>query len=107
MRTLMKVVMPVEPGNRAINDGTLPSTVQALIEENKPEAAYFYAENGKRTMLFVLDMKDSAQIPELAEPLFMRLNAEVQFFPVMNAADLKSGLDKFSARKHGRTTTKV
>ncbi len=107
MRTLMKVVMPVESGNRAINDGTLPSTVQALIEANKPEASYFYAENGKRTMLFVLDMKDSSQIPELAEPLFMSLNAEVELYPVMNAADLKSGLEKFSARKHGRTAAKV
>lgn len=107
MRTLMKVVMPVEAGNRAINDGSLPAAVQALIEANKPEASYFYSERGRRAMLFVLDMKDASQIPELAEPLFMSLNAEVELYPVMNAADLKSGLEKFSARKHGRTTAKV
>lgn len=107
MRTLMKVVMPVETGNRAINDGSLPQTISALMERNKPEASYFYAENGKRTMLFVLDMKETAQIPEIAEPLFMSLNAEVQFYPVMNAADLKTGLERVSGRKHGRVAAEA
>lgn len=107
MRTLMKVVMPVETGNRAITDGSLPKTIQTLIERNKPEASYFYSENGKRTMLFVMDMKEAAQIPEIAEPLFMELNAEVSLFPVMNAADLKTGLEKFSGRKHGRVAAEV
>ncbi|MBI2386536.1 MAG: hypothetical protein HYV14_11040 [Elusimicrobia bacterium] len=107
MRTLLKVTMPVETGNRAINDGSLPKTVQALIERNKPEASYFYAEDGRRTMLFVLDMKDASEIPELAEPLFMALNAEVRLYPVMNAADLKTGLEKFAGRKHGRVSVEV
>lgn len=107
MRTLMKVVMPVETGNKAITDGSLPKTIQTLVERSKPEASYFYAENGKRTMLFVMDMKEASQIPELVEPLFMELNAEVSLFPVMNAADLKTGLEKFSGRKHGRVAAEV
>lgn len=107
MRTMVKVTMPVEAGNRAINDGSLPLTVQAIIEKNKPEASYFYAENGRRTMLFVYDMKETSQIPEIAEPLFQALNADVQFYPVMNAADLKTGLERVSGRKHGRVAAEV
>lgn len=107
MRTLLKVSMPVEAGNKAIKDGTLPATIQSIIDSHRPEASYFYAENGKRTALFVLDLKDTAQIPELAEPLFQTLNAEVQFYPVMNAADLRSGLEKASGRKHARVPAEV
>jgi hypothetical protein len=102
MRTMMKVTIPVENGNKAIKDGSLPKLVQSLGEANKLEASYFYTETGRRTMLFVLDMKDASQIPPLAESFFMNLNAEVQFFPVMNAEDLKSGLEKVAGRRNGR-----
>lgn len=107
MRTMLKVVLPVEAGNKAIVDGTLPKTVQNMVEANKPEASYFYAENGKRSMLFVFDMKDATQIPKIAESFFMELNAEVQFYPVMNAHDLKIGLAKVAGRKHGRVLAEV
>lgn len=107
MRTILKVVMPVDAGNKAINDGSLPATVQALIETYKPEASYFYAENGKRTMLFVFDKKDPTQISEIAEPLFMGLNADVQFYLVMNAGDRTTGLEKVAGRDHGRIAAAV
>ncbi len=94
MRTLLKVTMPVEPASRAIKDGSLPKTFQALTQELRPEATYFYAEHGQRTALFVFDLKDPAQIPRVAEPLFTKLNAAVEMYPVMNADDLKSGLEK-------------
>lgn len=82
MRTLLKVVMPVESGHQALKDFILPATVQSLIDSHKPEASCVYADSGKRTMLFVLDLKDAAQIPGLADPRFQTLNAEVQFFPI-------------------------
>jgi hypothetical protein len=107
MRTMMKVTIPVENGNKAIKDGSLPKLVQTLGEANKLEASYFYTETGKRTMLFVLDMKDASQIPEIAEPFFLNLNADVQFFPAMNAADLKAGLEKVDGRKNGRVPSAV
>lgn len=94
MRTLLKVSMPVEPGNRAIKDGSLPKTIQAFIKDMHPEASYFYTEHGQRTALFVFDLKDPTQIPQVAEPLFTKLNAAVELYPVMNADELKSGLEK-------------
>ena len=98
MRTLLKVTMPVEPANKAIKDGSLPKIVQSLTESLRPEAAYFYAEGGKRTALMVFDLKDPSQIPSVAEPLFMQLNAGVELFPVMNTEDLKAGLEKAAKR---------
>ena len=94
MRTLLKVSMPVEPANKAIKDGSLPQTIQNFIKDVRPEASYFYAEHGQRTALFVLDLKDPTQIPQVVEPLFTKLSAAVELYPVMNADELKSGLEK-------------
>lgn len=101
MRTLMKVSMPVEPANNAIKDGSLPKVLQAVMDELRPEASYFYAENGMRTGLFIFDLKEPAQIPSIVEPLFLHLNAGVEMYPVMNAQDMKTGVEK-AMRNAGR-----
>ncbi len=95
MRTMLKVSLPVENGNTAIRDGSMPRILETLMEQIKPEAAYFYVENGRRTAIFVFDMGDSARMPPVLEPLFMQLHAEVTLTPVMNAEDLRNGLGQF------------
>ena len=92
MRMMLKVTIPVEAGNKAIKDGTLPRTMQSTTERLKPEAAYFFAEDGRRTALFFFNMQDVSQIPPIVEPLFMEMNASVTMVPVMNADDLQKGL---------------
>jgi hypothetical protein len=92
MRMLMKAQIPTEAGNRAIKDGTLPEIIRKTLEAVQAEAAYFTTMDGQRTMLVVFDMKANADMPRLAEPLFMGFNAAVDFTPCMNADDLKSGL---------------
>ena len=99
MRTILKVSMPVEKSNQAIKDGSLPKTMMGFVDEYKPEAAYFYAESGRRTAMFVFDLKEPAQIPSVAERFFLSLNAEVTFYPAMNVADLKKGLDMLTTEK--------
>jgi len=94
MRTMLKVTLPVEAANKAIKDGSLPRIMESTMNELRPESAYFYAENGKRTALMVFDMKDPSQIPVISEPFFMGLNADVSYAPVMNADELKAGLEK-------------
>jgi hypothetical protein len=37
-------------------------------------------------------MKESSEIPIIAEPLFIGVNAEIELVPAMNADDLKKGL---------------
>ena len=94
MRMLMMVTVPVEKGSQAISDGTLPRVIQETLERLKPEATYFTAIGGKRTALFFFDQHDSSQTPSIAEPLFMNLNAEIEFFPVMTPEDLMKGLSE-------------
>ena len=94
MRTMMRVTIPVDHGNKAIKDGSLPKIIQSLLQDVKPEAAYFTTLDGLRTGFMVFDLKDSTDIPRITEPLFQGFNATVQFVPVMNADDLKAGLNK-------------
>lgn len=98
MRTMMRVIIPVEPGNAAIKSGRLPQVLTETMGRMKPEAAYFTADKGTRTAYFVLDVKDQSEMPSLAEPFFMEFNASVEFMPVMNADDLKKGLSQVTQR---------
>ncbi len=63
MRFLLKAVVPVEAGNRGVKDGSLGARLKQVIDDLKPEAVYFYAEDGKRTSLMIVDLKDASQIP--------------------------------------------
>ncbi len=92
MRTMAKISIPVEPGNAAIKNGSLPKVMQQTAERWNPEAMYFTTFDGKRTAYVVFEMPDASAIPAFAEPFFMELNAEVIFAPVMNGDDLQKGL---------------
>jgi hypothetical protein len=94
MRTLMKVIVPAEAGNKAIQSGALPKVIQATVERVRPEAVYFSTEGGDRIAYFVFDMKDPSDMPAIGEPLFQALHAKLQFAPVMTPQDLQAGLAK-------------
>jgi hypothetical protein len=89
MRMMMKVSIPVEAGNAGIRDGSLVGQIQAILEEAKPESAYFAAQDGMRTGFLVVNMDDSSQLPGLAEPWWLAFNASVESFPVMSPDDLQ------------------
>jgi hypothetical protein len=90
---MLQMSIPVEAGNAAVLNGTLGATLQKLIADLKPEASYFVAnENGERSGFLVFDMKESSQIPAIAEPLFLGLHARIKLMPVMNGEDLAKGL---------------
>ncbi|HUY12302.1 MAG TPA: DUF3303 family protein [Terriglobia bacterium] len=88
MRFLFKISFPVEAGNAAAKKDGL-KVIQRILEQQKPEAAYFMAEDGKRTAILIMDMTDASQIPAIAEPWFLALNASIETTPVMVAADLQ------------------
>jgi len=44
----------------------------------KTEAAYFIAEGGRRTGILILNMNDASELPRIAEPWFLALNASIE-----------------------------
>lgn len=105
MRMLLRVSIPVETGNAAAKAGTLGSTVKRILDDLKPEAAYFMADdNGNRSGSIVFDMKDTSQIPAIAEPWFLAFNAKISLRPVMNPQDLAAAEPAISkaAKTYGK-----
>ena len=103
MRIFLKVEIPVETGNAMAKKGKLGSTIQSILNEQKPEAVYFTETNGNRTALIFVNVSDASQIPAIAEPWFLAFNARVEFHPVMTAEDLaKAGPTiEAAAKKYG------
>jgi len=88
MRFMIKVIWDVEKGNELARKGDLGKIAQSILEEIKPESAYFVAEKGHRSAIMFVNMDDAAQIPAIAEPWFLAVNATVEFEPVMKIEDL-------------------
>jgi hypothetical protein len=93
----------MEEGNAAIKDGSLPTTIQSVMEDLQPEAAYFGTIDGFRGGYFVVDIEDASQIVAMAEPIFLGMGATVDIKPVMTAEDLAKAAPMMeqASRKYG------
>ena len=97
MRMLFQVSIPVEAANELMVDGTFGETMKGILEEIKPEAAYFTAVHGQRTAMIFVDVPDASQIPVIAEPFFHAFEADVEIYPVMVAEDLMKAMPDIDA----------
>jgi hypothetical protein len=99
MRFIVHISLPVEKFNKAIYDGTIGEKMGKILEDTKPEAAYFTAKDGKRGGYLIVDMSDPSEMPKIAEPWFLLFDATVEFLPVMSPQDLqRSGLDQLAKK---------
>jgi hypothetical protein len=62
--------------------------MKRILDQLKPEAAYYTAWGGHRSAFLIVDVADASKIPSLAEPWFLTFNADVDLNPVMNGQDL-------------------
>jgi hypothetical protein len=88
MRMLLKVNIPIQAGNAAIKSGAIPNKLKQILDELKPEAAFFAEDDGERTGYIFLDMADSSDLPRICEPFFHAFNARVTVRPAMSVDDL-------------------
>ena len=68
MRFMITCRIPVEKGNELVKNGTLGPTVQSIMEDLEPEAAYFVDVDGARGAHIVVDMEEAYQTPPWSNP---------------------------------------
>ncbi|HKF49689.1 MAG TPA: DUF3303 family protein [Terracidiphilus sp.] len=88
MRMLVNVKLPVEPFNTAVRNGTAAALMKKVLDEVKPEAAYFTTVNGHRGGTLIVHIENASDIPRLAEPWFLNFNAQIEIHPAMTSEDL-------------------
>ena len=99
MRFVLHISLPVEKFNQAVRDGTAGEKMRRILEETKPEAAYFCAKEGMRGGFLIVDISDVSEIPRFAEPWFLLFDATVEFLPTMTPEDLqRAGLDQLGKK---------
>jgi hypothetical protein len=99
MRMLLNIRIPHEPFNAFVRDGTIGKVMASILEEAKPEAAYFTEQDGTRGAILIVNVNDPSEIPALAEPWFLKFNADCQFRIVMVPEDLKkAGLENLGSK---------
>ncbi|WP_211453442.1 panthothenate synthetase [Collimonas antrihumi] len=99
MRMLLNIKLPNAEFNAAVMDGSVGKKMAQIMEEIKPEAAYFTEQNGQRSGLLIVDIDDPAKVPMLAEPWFLTFNASVELRIVMTPEDLKrAGLEELGRK---------
>jgi len=88
MRMMLLVECPVEPFNTLVRNGTAGQVMKSILDDIKPEAAYFGERDGKRGGVLIVDVAKPSDVPRLAEPWFLKFNADVQFRVCMLPQDL-------------------
>jgi hypothetical protein len=102
MRFVLHVSFPVEKFNQAVRDGSAGKKMARILEDTKPEAAYFCAKDGRRGGFVIVNMSDAAEMARFAEPWFLHFDATVEFLPAMTPEDLqRAGLDQLAKKWSG------
>jgi len=99
MRILLNVSVPHETFNAAVRDGSAGQKLKAILDDLKPEAAYFTDMHGQRGVVLIVDLPDPSKIPALAEPWFLTFNANVELKMIMSPIELaNAGLDELGKK---------
>lgn len=99
MRFVLHISLSVDKFNQAVRDGTAGPKIGRILEDTKPEAAYFCAKDGKRGGFLIVNLSDASEIPRFAEPWFLHFDATVEFLPAMTPEDLqRAGLDQIAKK---------
>ena len=94
MRMMLTASFPHEPFNSLVREGKAGQIIGKILDDLKPEAAYFTEQDGTRCAVLIINVAESSRVPTFAEPFFLQFNADCRFRIAMTPEDLgKAGLD--------------
>ena len=95
MRMMVEFRLPTtEEVNAKIRDGSMGQTMETMLGNLQPEAAYFCPRDGKRGGYLVFNMEEESELVTKLEPFWLELGATIETFAVMNVDDLRAGLQR-------------
>ena len=99
MKMLLTVDFPLEPFNSLVRNGKAGEILGRILEDIKPETAYFTEQDGKRGGIFVIDVKSPSDVPSFSEPFFLIFQASCRFRILMSPEDLqKASLEELGRK---------
>jgi len=79
MRMLLRITFPTERFNAMLKSGEVGPAIQRILENTKPEAAYFGSEtDGVRGAVVVVDIPTPTDLPRCTEPWYLAFEARVE-----------------------------
>lgn len=101
MKMLLRVTFPNEQFNAQIKKGTIGKTLEKILGELKPDAAYFTLDDGERSVLLIVNIDKPNEYVRYAEPFFLQFNARIKYEIAMTPEELKNaGVEEFG-KKYG------
>jgi hypothetical protein len=95
MRVMLKFTIPTtEESNTSIRDRSIGQTMETILGKLQPEAAYFCPVDGKRGGYIFFSMEEDSESVTKLEPFWLELGATIETVPVMNADELRAGLQR-------------
>jgi len=89
MRMMLSVTFPTAKFNELSRAGQLGATLKQILEDIKPEAAYFGKENkGQRGAIIIVDVASPTDISRVTEPWYLALDAQVETSVCMLPAEV-------------------
>ena len=92
MRMLLKAELDLTKTNELMVSGKMGDVVESILGGLKAEAVYFIAENGQRTVLAIVDVKDQTELPAIAEPFFHAFHADISLTPAFTPDEMPKAL---------------
>jgi len=99
MKMLVNVILPMEPFNSMVRNGSVSEIIGRVIDDIKPESIYFSEQDGNRGAVMVVEFLDASAIPTISEPWFLNFEGHCEFRIAMTPDDLnRANLTKLAEK---------
>jgi len=89
MRMMLSVTFPTAKFNELWRKGEVGPKIQQILQDIKPEAAYFGKGNGgQRGVVVIVDVSTAADVPRFTEPWYLMFEATVEVCHCMSVEDI-------------------
>jgi len=89
MRAMLQLTFPTARFNELWRAGQVGPKIKQIMEDTKPEVAYFgKGTGGRRGAFLVVDIPSEADLARISEPWYLVFEAEIELYIAMTPEDI-------------------